>query len=218
MVYKFKSGMTIVEMAVATIVFSLFLVGLYGAIDVGLKSWQIGQSSSEVQQSGEMVVQRIINDLTMTNIESVFIQDYSISFESAFDNHQFQIDNDLIGNPLWQGHIIYFTFPDPNSSQPVPAEGRTLYRKYSSHSQTDFPSILTLNTSLVTPSGDVNIEKKISTGLDRIVFQRKRNIIMLNLTYKKNIRKNASVNFATGANNDSGNETFELRASVEPKN
>jgi len=213
-----KAGMTVVEMAVATIVFSLFLMGLYAAIDVGLKSWQIGQSSSEIQQSGEMVMQRIIGDLTMTNIESVSVQDYSISFESAFDNYQFQIDNDFIGNPVWQGHIIYFTCPDPNSHQPVPAEGRTLYRKYISHIPSDYPSLLTLTAALVTPTGDINVEKKISTGLDRILFQRKTNIIMINLTYAKNIRKNASVNFSAGRNDGTGNETFELRASVEPKN
>lgn len=218
MLYKNRSGMTILEMAVATVVFSLFLMGLYAAIDVGLKSWQMGQSSSEVQQSGEMVVQRIISELTMTNIESVFIDNYSISFESAIDKNQFQIDNDSIGNPLWQAHIIYFTFPDPNSPNPVPPQGRTLYRRYVPHTQYDFPSILTLTPSLVTPTGDVDKEKKLSSGLDRVIFERKNNIIMVNLIYEKNIRKNASVNFSTGTNSGAGNEKFELRTSVQPKN
>ncbi|MEQ8186772.1 MAG: hypothetical protein ABRQ39_02275 [Candidatus Eremiobacterota bacterium] len=217
MLYKKRAGMTIVEMAVATIVFSLFLMGLYAAIDVGLKSWQMGQSSSEIQQSGEMVVQRIISELTMTNIESVFIGNYSISFESAVDKNQFKIDNDSIGNPLWQAHIIYFTFPDPNSSAPVPPEGRTLYRRYEAHIQYDFPSILELNTPL-SPTGDKDKEKKLSSGLDRVIFERKNNIIMVNLIYEKNIRKNASVNFSTVTNSNAGNEKFELRTSVEPKN
>ncbi len=209
-----EKGHTILEMAMVAAVFSLFLVFMYATFDMGLKSWQIGSIRSELQQSAEVAIKRIIKDLTCTNMSSLVIGPSGeyIAFESpiSITTRDFVYDPNN-GLPEWQGHIIYFTLPSDK-------DGIVLYRKYINRgagkaniNPLSLPSPINTSTYLVADD-DARV---MARNLKSINFNKYGSNITVTIKYIKDIRKNASVNFSAQGK---GIEEFELISSVIPKN
>ena len=68
-----EKGLTILELIISCIVFSLFLFAIYATMDIGLKSWQLGETKSDLHQKAEIVLNRVVRDFSATSHLSVQI-------------------------------------------------------------------------------------------------------------------------------------------------
>ena len=62
-----NSGLTLVELCIVIGMFMLFLLTFYATMDVGLKSWKIGEVRSDIQTTAETVMKRITGEIENTN-------------------------------------------------------------------------------------------------------------------------------------------------------
>jgi len=110
-------GHTLSEMLMVIFVFSFFLLALMAIFNVGLKSWNLTSTKSEVQHDSSVSMTSIIKDLRMTDASTVQIggagKEY-IVFESPIgQDNRFHYDEQA-GPPIWQAYILYYTYPrDP---------------------------------------------------------------------------------------------------------
>lgn len=220
MKYWRQKGHTILELAMVVVIFSLFLIFIYTTFEVGLKTWQIGSIKSELQQSAEVAMKRIVRDLSMTTLATLVIGpsgDY-IAFENPVDysTGQFSYDDQKRGLPKWQGHIIYFTKPSQKN-------GLILYRRYVSR-PSGGANINPLYLSPLIIGGTYLIvddnAKALARNLEKINFKREGAAITITINYSENIRTNARVNFSDQGDPsvNKGTEKFELKSSIMPKN
>ena len=125
--YWFQFGHTVLEMIIAVLIFSLFLFGTFAILSYSLKNYRLLDTRSEAQGQAEFAMTRVVKDLINTDISSLSIgtleEEYMV-FETAVDPNSQKFQKDL-GLPLWQGYILYYTFPrDPN------AVDKKLLKKY----------------------------------------------------------------------------------------
>ncbi len=220
-------GMTILELVISVIVFGLFLLAVYATMNVGLKSWQLGESKSDLNQKAEVTLQRILRDIKYTNMISMQIENYGepnmindfICFESPvnFTQGTFKVDYKNVGLPVWQGHILYYTKePDFSSAK------KDLFRKFQPRPNPSiYPLTLTktltgLNIYINDTSGS-NIST-VAKDIYSIDFDRYGTKITVAVCFKKHIRTEASVSFEPGSSAETGIEVVELKASVNPSN
>jgi len=212
-----NSGHTLIEVVIGTIVFVLFMAALYATLDVGLKSWQIGEVRAELQQSGEVAMKRLTGELLTSSPISIKVDpEKYIVFETPIDPVDAQFKRDMVdlGIPLWQAHVVYYSIYDPDEGHYV------LYRNYKKR---DSPSSLPQALSdydislLCQPSGSDTI-KVLARNLESVRFEKSGNLIIVTFKYNKHIRSNASVAFSPGGDSTKGTEHFEIRSSVEPRN
>ncbi len=130
---------TLIEMMLCIIIFSLMLGTIFTVLSIGLKSWQMGEITTDSQHAAEVAIQRITGDLKITNratckfdkVNSA-VPDY-ICFENPLKEQEFKTDS-TTREPLWQSHIIYYTLTDPNN--PVK---KILYRRIVRHTPSVIP-------------------------------------------------------------------------------
>ncbi len=127
------SGHTILELVIATLVFSLFLFGAFTMFSFCLKNYRLIDTRSQAQNQAEIALSRIVSDLLSSDISSMVIgtsaEEYMV-FETAIDPNTHEFKRDM-KDPLWQGYVLYYTYPrDPNSIE------KKLLRKYVPHTQT----------------------------------------------------------------------------------
>ena len=208
-----KKGFSLLEITVAMVVFSLFLMFMYATFAVGLKTWQIGAIRSELQQSAEVAMRRIVRDLTFTTITSLAIDSGGkvIVFETSLDpvSGEFIYD-DKNGAPVWQGYVLYYT---TGSTKDL-----VLFRKYIprtdiSKTPSSFPMTFPFPTGTYCAKGST-----LARNLDGINFQKSGLIITVRITYEKNINSSARVAIMDGKSKKTGTERFEITSSVETKN
>lgn len=137
-----KKAHTLIEMMLSITIFSLLLVTIFMVLNIGLKSWQLGEMSSSNQQAAEVAMQRITGELKISNrITCTFDKanaadpDY-ICFESPMDGEDFKTDS-TTKNPLWQSHIIYYILPCSSDS-----EKNILYRRVMPHASSVIAIVL----------------------------------------------------------------------------
>jgi len=249
-VYKFykrnRKGITIVELIIVSIVFSLFLVAIYTILDAGLKSWNMGQTRTDLQNSGQVVIRRMVRELTMASQNSLMwdrngynralahiggtdiVHEY-IVFETPIRDSAFAYQEDNFGTPLWQGYIAYYVLPqDSDTASDGKNPPKILYRRYMPHiAQRTMPSPLPL--AMVEPKfipppcppaepgpDPVPIAKNVDT-FDVI---RDGFIVQIKIIYRKPPveGKEDSPHYSVAGTANKGVELFELQASVEPKN
>ncbi len=208
-----EKGFSIIEIAVTMVVFSLFLMFMYATFAVGLKTWQIGAIRSELQQSAEVAMKRIVRDLTFTTITSLTIDGdgHVIVFETSVDpvSGEF-IYNDNSGAPVWQGYVLYYTTGSPNNL--------VLFRRYIartdiSKTPSSFPMVFPFSSGTYCNKGAT-----LARNLDGINFQQSGPIITVKITYEKNINSSARVAIMEGKSPKTGTERFEITSSIETKN
>jgi len=128
-----EHGHTLLEVVISTIVFSLIMLTITALLSIGLKTWQIGETQIDNQNSAQVALNRMKSELNLTCKDScVFAKDAGtgqsyIAFDSATDSTgHFNIDN-VTRTPQWQVYIIYYTFRNPDD------KFMTLYRKEKTH-------------------------------------------------------------------------------------
>lgn len=214
-----NQGHTIMELMIGTIVFVLFLGAIFATLDVGLKSWQIGEVRSDLQQSGEVAMKRLVGELLHSNAVSVQTgpDNEFIVFETAVspDDAEFKRDIMDLGAPEWQAYVAYYAVEDPDNTSSL-----ILYRNYKKR---DLPGTTTrkltqyeIDSELCNPVLSTN--KVLARNLEEVKFEKSGKIITITFVYKKHIRSNASVAFSPGGGSEKGTEHFEIKSSVEPKN
>ncbi len=217
-------GLTIFELVISSIVFSLFFAAVYAAMDVGLKSWQLGESKTNIQQRVEILLNRIVKEVTYSNIFSLQIFSSSdpnslsyLCFETAINknNNDFTVDRSLtgMGCPLWQGHILYY----------IQKDGKDVTRKnvYRQFIDRDNPSIQPLKLSPI-----INFTSDISSPNVRTVVKDiysmdlsiDENILTVRVSFKQHIRSHASVAFSPGVDSRKGVEIITMKSVVKVKN
>ncbi|MEQ8170878.1 MAG: prepilin-type N-terminal cleavage/methylation domain-containing protein [Candidatus Eremiobacterota bacterium] len=208
-----KKGLSLIELTITMVIFSLFLMFMYATFAVGLKTWQIGAIRSELQQSAEVAMKRIVRDLTFTTITSLTIDSggHIIVFETSVDpvSGEFIYD-DNNGVPVWQGYVLYYTTGSPNNL--------VLFRRYIprtdiSKKPSSFPMAFPFSPGTYCEKGAT-----LARNLDGINFQQSGSIITVRITYEKNINSNARVAIMEGKSSKTGTERFEITSSVETKN
>lgn len=158
-----EKGHTILEMTVSVIVFSLILIALFEVLNIGLKCWQIGDISTETQQSAEIAMKRIMGELKYSNrytCECGIINDSEyVAFDTALNGGRVEYEF-YSQTPIWQSHIIYYTLYDPDSF----SNTKILFRRYLPHSTSHLPKTFT-EMPLVKPFADFLTDNTNVSGL-----------------------------------------------------
>lgn len=224
-----ERGHTLLELVIVCIVFSLFLLGVFTVLDVGLKSWQLGETKTDLHQKAEIVINRVVKDFSYSNMMSVEIENSGdpsrineyISFETPVNNGNFEFDSNNYGSPVWQGYILYYIKP---LRKDWSGQERTFFRQYIPRIDPDVSSAPSIHPKIL---GDALINFKIinpvSDNLRTVVkdiyeidFNRTGNIVKVEVQFQRHIRTNASVAFSPGAGADKGTEivimNFTLRS------
>ena len=216
-----KKGFTVVELSLTVVIFSFFMVAVYTIFDTGMKAWNMGRARTDLQNNGEIILKRIIRELSSSSQESIVLDPNGeyISFESPLKNSDFAYDPNNGGTPLWQGNIIYYS-----SADPVNNNKKILYRRYLSYpGERSLPSpMLDLDlkyklagTPPVEPLPDF---KPVASGINTFFVSKNKSIINLKIIYSKEAKGANRKKYSVSGTADKGNEIFELQASVVPKN
>lgn len=179
----------------------------------------MGQTRTDIQSNGEIIIRRMVRDITMSSKDSLTIDPNGeyISMETPFLNGEFKYNQDKTGNPYWQGYIIYYLHDDGKGQ-------KTLYRNYMAHAERMFPvPISDINSSIIPPASPTADNKPVATNVDLFQIERISSIINIKLLYRKEpLKKSKSGSgdrfSVAGTADNKGTEIFELQASVEPKN
>ena len=219
-------GITLMELVIVVAIFSLFLVGVFAAVDMGMKTWQMGEVKSDVHLKARIALNNIIRDFGSSTWLSARIHgtapDFNqyLAFETPVDSStgNFVIDTDT-SQPEWQGHIIYYMYQDYSDPSGKKSD---LYRRYKPRTTPSTvplaltePQILaSINTSV--PSDEAL--RTIAKDIYSVSFSQKETRLVVSICFKVNIRSEASVMFNAGHDKDIGNEILEMKTSITPKN
>ncbi len=209
-------GYSILEMALAISLFSIFMAAVFSVFSYGFKSWKLIETKSDSQLQAEVALARIVSDLKSSDISSVVTGDEYVAFETAWsDPNETVTFKKLGGYPLWQGYILYYTFPRDSD-----AVNKKLLRKYINHSasglatrMTDIDMYLTDNSvndeNLRTVARNI-YDLQITTGTNRfivdIILKTEKKFSEKRLAYEKDFSDNIAVDIVT------------LKASISPRN
>jgi len=212
-----SSGYTILELVMAISIFSIFMIGVFSVFSFGLKSWKLVETKNDSQQQAEVALARILSDLKSSDISSLVTGDEYIAFETAWSDPNAPDSNfkKLGGYPLWQGYILYYTFPrNPNSAD------KKLLRKYICHTPAISPMKMT-DISIYLTDNPVNGENLRTVArniysLDAGIGTNNFVVDIILRTEKKFSEKRLA--YEKDFSDDVGNDIVTLKASVSPRN
>ncbi len=154
-----KNGLTLVELIIVILIFSLFMIVIYSTLDVGFKMWKLGETRTDVESKSESFIRRMAMELRTSNAYAIIFNEPDdansvyhsdtpyICFETSVYNGQVAYKEDT-GDILWQGFILYYAIEDlkdPNC--------RILYRRYVPHYSSDpYYSDNTANPQMADPN------------------------------------------------------------------
>lgn len=217
-------GLTLLELVISCIVFGLFLVAVYATMDVGLKSWQIGESKTNIHQRVEVLLNRIVKEVTYSNIFSLQIFNPSdpnsypyLCFESAMNknNNNFIVDcsSTGMGCPVWQGYILYYMQKDGKD-----VRKKNVYRQFIDRDNPSIqPSKLSPISNFITDISSLKV-RTVVRDIYSMDFSFDENILTVNVSFKQHIRSHASVAFSPGADARKGTEIITMKSVVKVKN
>jgi len=219
--YKKQKGFTILELGIVIAIFSLFLVAIYTILDAGMKGWNMGQTRTELQNSGEVVVRRMVREITMCSKESLSVDPNGqyIAMETPLLNGEYKYVQDKAGFTCWNGYIIYYIHKDPNTSY------KTLYRNYIKTIPgrvTPVPlTILAIQSKTVPPLVPTAENKPVASNIANFNVSIKVEgspVVNIKLLYTKETVKKGNRYSVSGTSDSKGTEIFELQAAAEPRN
>jgi hypothetical protein len=228
-------AMTITEMLVVMAIFSLFILGFYITLNVGMESWKMGAVKSDLQCTGNIIISRLKSELTNSN--ALTVKTYSpvdpngdpyLCFSTAFYNGELQKDS--LDHLLWQGYILYYTLSDPNDTD---FHRKILYRRYIPYNGV-YPYQST-NTTLALILPNVSIYavdseltsteinegqtlKKVAERISQISFNDLYGTVDTNLTLKENFRRSKNYKVIFNSTGDNGTDRFNIAVSIRPRN
>ncbi len=220
---KKQKGFTILELSVVIVIFGMFLIAIYTILDAGLKGWNLGKNRTEIQNSGEVLIRRLVRDITMGSRDSMVIDPNGtyICVESPMLNGEYKYNQDTAGFPYWQGHILYYLYLDPGTGK------KTIYRNYISHPQRISPVPLKPGISNMTPPSIPSAtHRPFASDVDNFQITLEDSfthpLVNIKIIYRKTPEKydpNSSGRYSvSGTAEGKGVEIFELQASAEPRN
>jgi len=219
---KRKKGFTILELSVVIVIFGMFLIAIYTILDAGLKGWNLGKNRTEIQNSGELLIRRLVRDITMGSKDSMVIDPNGtyICMETPMLNGEYTYDPNEAGLPYWHGHVLYYLYLNGDGKN-------TIYRNYISHPRRRTPVPLGyLSTYMTPPSTPSATHRPFASDVDKfeikLVASLTHPVVNIKIIYRKTPGKydpNSSGRFSiSGTSEGKGVEIFELQASAEPKN
>jgi prepilin-type N-terminal cleavage/methylation domain-containing protein len=209
-----KKGFTLTEMMMVSIIFSFFLLGIYTILDSGIKLWNLGKTRTDVQNSGIIVIRRIVRELSTSTRKTLTIDpdgEY-IGMATPMKNGEVKCNQLNLSYPCWQGNIIYYF------------NNNKLYRHYIEYLQmSTVPLPVTdIASAILPPTEPQNNHKVVSDNIDKFNVTMDGFIVNIKMVYKKSgaiIENQKNSNYSvTDTTSNKGIETFELQAAVEPKN
>jgi hypothetical protein len=227
-------GVTMVELAVVIFIFSFFMIGVYTVMDAGMKSWQMGETKTDLNQKAQVVMNCITKDFRYSTWLSTEIDNCGdpaklneyICFETPVNNHTGTFDYNLssFNSPVWQGYVIYYIYPrwKVNPSSDIK---RNLYRHYKPRTTPGSAPITLSSANILSnidittpPSGDMI--RTVAREIYLIDFEQSKTALTVTINFKKAILKNSTVthNYANSVNNTEINEIVELKVSIIPQN
>lgn len=130
-----KKGTTLLEMVMACLLLSLIMGVLCIVFKTGVTSWNKARNSIEVEESVQVAMVRIVNELRQSSSSCITIDSYmysndTISFLSSYDNKG-KSNLDIYNTaPLWIKYVIYYLARDPeNDSSDPPFRAFKILRK-----------------------------------------------------------------------------------------
>ena len=235
--YSSCKGITFTELCVTMGIFSLFIFAFYATLEVGLKTWKMGEVRADLQSVGEVLIRRLANDIADTNADTLEVNDPNspaappfLCFETARYNGQKQLDSHS-QKPLWQGHIIYYALDDPEDSD---YNTKNFYKRYIPHNKTspyysddrllatflsDIPSYLYDSTLTATELGEGQTLKKVCNRVSKLTLKEQYGTVDITVILQENFRKseNAKVMFSATGNDNIGTEKYVIQCTIRPR-
>lgn len=215
------SGLSVAELSLATAIFSLLMLGIYVALDIGMKTWQLGEVKTDFYSRAKVTLNSISKDFTYSTWISATVENDGnpdsineyIVFESPLgQDGSLQVDN-RNGTPIWQRYIHYYIYPSVKSSPD--AKVRNVYRRTKERTpkhSSPLPFFDALLISAQETSGTVL--RTVSRDVQSLDFKVVDDSLIVYIGFKANVRKNSTVMF----DNSKVTEVIKLKTSVIPQN
>jgi len=201
-----------------------FLFAVCATLDIGFKSWQMGETKSDLHQKAEILLNRIIKEFSYTNSISLQIENGGdpnstvsntyLCFQTPVNKNNNTFEKDTsptgFGCPVWQGYILYYMRTDPEN-----VKKKNIYRRFVEATPSIQPAILTSITNYINATGGENVRTVVKDIYD-IDFDRKGDMVIINISFQRDIRKNAMVAFSPGSNK--GIEIINMKATAKARN
>mgnify|MGYP001209436884 FL=1 len=217
------SGHSLLEVIISIVIFSMIMSGVYATIDIGFKTWQLGEVKTDFYSRAKVVLSYITKDFKYSNWISAKIENDGdpnslneyIVFESPMkDDGSIDIEPKN-GKPLWQKYCYYFIYPSVKSDGN--AKKRTFYRRTTDRSpKNSTPMPLTaIGSNYLTDSSisDTTL-RVIGKEIYGINFEQIGTGLIITIKFRANVREHQAVMF----DNKNVTEVIELKASVIPEN
>jgi len=230
------SGFTLVELCIVMGIFSMFLIAFYITLEVGLKTWKIGEVRSDLQTTSHVVIKRLSNDIASTNADTVVSShpmdaNSYICFETPFYNGRLQLDPHT-EKPLWQGHILYYTLDDPND---LDYGTKILYKRYVPHNKVDpyksedrllatfLPDVPSYIDDRELDPNDIaegQSLRRLCDSVESMTFKELYGTVDVEIIFKENFRKSkdARIMFSSSGDDHIGTERYIVKCTVRPAN
>ena len=236
-----ERGHSVLEMMMTIIVFSFLFTILMQIFSVGLKSWNMIEMKTEVQQESSVSIALLKKDLLLSDNTTSEIggagKEFAV-FESALGEEGTFSYDEVTGVPHWKSYILYYTFPrngsDPNLALDLsdPAnEGKKkkLIRKVIKHNETEVAAKLTDYVIYFTDTDSSPLLGEERIGVSRILSDHiyeldftentldKYQAIDIKMIVKKAIKED-SLAYNKDSGPDTGIETMETKNTVILRN
>ncbi|MCD4784383.1 MAG: type II secretion system GspH family protein [Candidatus Eremiobacteraeota bacterium] len=108
---KRKKGTTLIELLIASAVFSILVICLFAIIRYATKNWRSVEDRASIQSEIRNIETNLSGELKKTSYASVvtWTDDYrhTLGFKSFTNPITGKFDTDATGNPLTHGYILY---------------------------------------------------------------------------------------------------------------
>ncbi|HPZ08196.1 MAG TPA: hypothetical protein PL110_08785 [Candidatus Eremiobacteraeota bacterium] len=151
-------GHSVLELILTMLIFSLFLLAMTQIFNVGLKSWNLIEMKTALEQESTLSLNLLKRDLFLSDNMTVQVGGKGKEFvimESAVDEKGVFHYNEKTGVPVWQAFILYYTYPrdggdaklsislDLNNPEPEKSPKKKLIRKIMRHNPSEVATRLT---------------------------------------------------------------------------
>ncbi|MEQ8222248.1 MAG: prepilin-type N-terminal cleavage/methylation domain-containing protein [Candidatus Eremiobacterota bacterium] len=214
---------TLIEIIISILIFSLLMTGIYTAIDIGFKTWQLGEVKTDFYSRAKVILSYITKDFRYSNWISAKIDNDGdpnslneyIVFESPFKNDGSIDIEPKNGKPVWQKYMYYYIYPSV-AGDPA-ARNRTVYCRTAARTSKNSTAM-----PLDSISPDYLTDAKLSDTHVRVIgkevysidFEQLGTGLIIKIKFRTNVSEHRSVMF----DNKNVTEVIELKASVIPEN
>jgi len=216
------SAHSVLELTLAILIFSIFLMSVFSIFSYGLKNWKLVETKSDVQNQAQIATGRMLSDLTSTDISSLTTDTTPmkyIAFESAVNSTSGDVEKEN-GMVVWKGYVLYYTSPSDHNKvtkrllrRYVPHENRTTPKQLDSIKMflylTDTPPASITDGELRTVASniyDLDISINPNGYIVDISLVAWKNFSEKRLAYRKDFSSKLV------------NESLTLKASIMPRN